>query len=123
MKCIECVRVLDDYVFGKIGLNWYYICDKVYYVEVGNQYVEVKCDSFAPQLKSIFTIHTRETVSGISVTRNEYTRRGDFRKKEFYLADDIIRMSKDKVSTNPEYFSKMFETLHDMDIRKENRIL
>lgn len=37
--------------------------------------------------------------------------------------DDIIRMSKDKVSTNPEYFSKMFETLHDMDIRKESSIL
>lgn len=122
MKYIECVRVLDDYVFGKIGLNWYYICDGIYYVEADNQCVEVKCDSFAPQLKSIFTIHTRETISGIAVTRNEYTRHGDFRKKEFYLIDDIIRMSKDKVSTNPEYFSKMFETLHDMDIRKENRI-
>lgn len=123
MKYIECVRVLDGYVFGRIGPNWYYICDENYYVEVGNGYVEVKCDSYAAQLKSVFTIYTRETVSGISVTRNEYTRRGDFRKKEFYLADDIIRMSKDKVSTNPEHFSKMFETLHDMDIRKENRIL
>lgn len=123
MKYIECVRVLDDHVFGKIGLNWYYICEGVHYVEVGNQYVEVKCDSYAAQLKSIFTISTRETVSGIVVTRNEYTRRGDFRKKEFYLADDIIRMGKDKVSTNPEYFSKMFETLHDMDIRKESSIL
>lgn len=29
----------------------------------------------------------------------------------------------DKVNTNPEYFSKMFETLHDMDIRKESSIL
>lgn len=92
-------------------------------MEAGNQYVEVKCDSYIAHLKSIFTIHIRETISGIVVTRNEYTRRGDFRKKEFYLADDIIRMSKDKVSTNPDYFSKMFETLHDMDIRKENRIL
>ena len=123
MKYIECVRVLDDCVFGRIGLNWYYICEGVHYVEVDNQYVEVKCDSYAAQLKSIFTISTRETVSGIVVTRNEYTRRGDFRKKEFYLADDIIRMSKDKVSTNPDYFGKMFETLHDMDIRKENSIL
>lgn len=123
MKYIECVRVLDDCVFGRIGLNWYYMCEGVHYVEVGNQYVEVECDSYAAQLKSIFTISTRETVSGIVVTRNEYTRRGDFRKKEFYLADDVIRMSKDKVSANPEYFSKMFETLHDMDIRKENSIL
>lgn len=123
MKYIACVRVLDDCVFGRIGLNWYYICEGAHYVEVGNQYAEVKCDSYVAQLKSIFTISTRETVSGIVVTRNEYTRRGDFRKKEFYLADDIIRMSKDKVSTNPDYFSQMFETLHDMDIRKESSIL
>lgn len=123
MKYIECIRVLDDHVYGLIGPNWYYICDGVHYVEVGNQYVEVKCDSYVANLKSVFTIRTRETVSGIVVTRNEYTRRGDFRKKEFYLADDIIRMSKDKVSTNPDYFNKIFETLHDMDIRKENSIL
>ena len=32
MKYIECVRVLDGCVFGKIGPNGYYICDENYYV-------------------------------------------------------------------------------------------
>lgn len=119
MKYIECVRVLDGYVFGRIGPNWYYICDEVYYVEVGNQYVEVKCDSYIANLKDYFVIRTSEGISGIAVTRNQYTRSGTLHKKEFYLVDDIIRMSKDKVATNPEYFTKMFQTLRGMDIRKE----
>ena len=50
-------------------------------------------------------------------------RDGVWYNSNLYLADDIIRMSKDKVITNPDYFSKFFETLHDMDIRKENSIL
>lgn len=119
MKYIECVRVLDGYVFGQIGSNWYYICDEVYYVEVGNQYVEVKCDSYIANIKDYFVIRTSEGISGIAVTKNQYTRSGTLHKKEFYLVDDIIRMSKDKVATNPEYFSKMFQTLREMDIRKE----
>ena len=119
MKYIECVRVLDDHVYGAVGPNWYYICDGVHYVEVGDQYVEVKCDSNVAQLKDYFVIRTSETKSGIAYTKNTYTRSGSFRKKEFYSVDDVIRLSKIKVESNPEYFLPKFEILREMDIRKE----
>ena len=57
------------------------------------------------------------------VKYEDMLRDGVWYNSNLYLEDDIIRMSKDKVSTNPDYFSKMFETLHEMDIRKENCIL
>lgn len=119
MKYIECVRIIDDHVYGSVGPNWYYICDGILSVEVGNQYVEVKCDSYAAQLKDYFCIRTSETKSGIAYTKNTYTRSGSFRKKEFYSVDDVIRLSKEKVESNPEYFLPKFELLREMDIRKE----
>ena len=119
MKYIECVRIIDDHVYGAVGPNWYYICDGVHYIEVGNQYVEVKCDSYAAQLRDYFVIRTSETKSGIAYTKNQYTKSGKFRKKEFYSVDDVIRLSKEKIATNPEYFTKQFELLREMDIRKE----
>lgn len=116
---IKRIRILDDHVYGLIGSNWYYICDDVLDIEADSICIHIKCESFMPQLKDVFTIILGERENGVAVTKDEYTRHGKFIKHEFYTIKDIVRMSTQKVNSKPEYFGEALKRVRETDIERD----
>ena len=119
MLHIKRIRILDDHVYGLIGSNWYYICDGVLDIEVDSICIHIKCESFIPQLKDVYTVILGERENGVAVTKDEYTRRGKFIKHEFYTIKDIVRMSTQKVNSKPEYFGEALKRVRETDIERD----
>ena len=116
---IEAVRILDDHVYGLVGQNWYYICDSILDIEIDDECVKVKCESFTPHIKDIFTIILSENRSGTAVVRKEYLRNGDIRKSEFFTIKDVVKRSTIKVNKKPEYFVEALKRVRENSIERD----